>query len=445
MAENGQDRLESWKEIAVAIGRDTRTAMRWAKERGMPVHRVPGGERGRVFASRLEIERWLRGASQTQSDHGQVAVDDEEPSPCAATQEPAIAGPTPSTRKILGRRFYVWVAALLVADIVLIAAFARWRSGRTDSASLPARVSFTPDAVHAFGADGHELWMHSFPRLLDPVWLPEDKGLDTFVRIGDLRGDGQTEVLIVAGWRLGPNPDDPLHSELECFSSAGQLLWVYSPNRKFQFGDHELVDQWSIYDLYLSPSKEPSIWVSVEHRIWGNSFVVQLDPATGRDTLRFVNTGTIAKLAELTTGGVTYLLASGFNNEGDGGSLAMIDERKSFAASPQSAGTRHKCVTCPAGAPDYYLVFPRSEINRITETYVNFVDQVRTEGDVIELTKFELTEANGTSTIYSLRFQNGIQPIGCGHPRMVGARFTSSLHAPTNDDYLELATTKIAE
>ena len=52
------DRLESWKEIAAFIGRDERTAMRWAAH-GMPVHRVPGGKRGRVFASRKEISRWL--------------------------------------------------------------------------------------------------------------------------------------------------------------------------------------------------------------------------------------------------------------------------------------------------------------------------------------------------------------------------------------------------
>src|SRR2546422_656581 len=36
--ENGTNRLESWKEIALFIGREVRTAMRWAKSQRMPVH-----------------------------------------------------------------------------------------------------------------------------------------------------------------------------------------------------------------------------------------------------------------------------------------------------------------------------------------------------------------------------------------------------------------------
>jgi Tol biopolymer transport system component len=58
MAENGIERLESWKEIASFIGRDQRTAMRWAKEQGMPVRRDPASKRGRVFAYRSELAKW---------------------------------------------------------------------------------------------------------------------------------------------------------------------------------------------------------------------------------------------------------------------------------------------------------------------------------------------------------------------------------------------------
>ena len=35
------DKLETWKEIAVYLGRDLRTVMRWEKERSLPVHRLP--------------------------------------------------------------------------------------------------------------------------------------------------------------------------------------------------------------------------------------------------------------------------------------------------------------------------------------------------------------------------------------------------------------------
>ena len=51
MPENSsaRGRLDSWKEIADYLKRDIRTAIRWGKHRGMPVHRVPGGKRQAVF------------------------------------------------------------------------------------------------------------------------------------------------------------------------------------------------------------------------------------------------------------------------------------------------------------------------------------------------------------------------------------------------------------
>lgn len=52
-------RLDSWKEIADYLKRDVRTAIRWEKERRLPVHRVPGGKRQAVFAHRQEIDAWM--------------------------------------------------------------------------------------------------------------------------------------------------------------------------------------------------------------------------------------------------------------------------------------------------------------------------------------------------------------------------------------------------
>jgi tetratricopeptide (TPR) repeat protein len=52
-------RLDSWKEIASFFGRDERTVRRWEKENALPVRRVPGGTKGRVFAYESELRRWL--------------------------------------------------------------------------------------------------------------------------------------------------------------------------------------------------------------------------------------------------------------------------------------------------------------------------------------------------------------------------------------------------
>jgi adenylate cyclase len=54
------ERLDSWKEIARYLGREVRTVQRWALERSLPVHRLPGGDRPRVYALKSELDAWLR-------------------------------------------------------------------------------------------------------------------------------------------------------------------------------------------------------------------------------------------------------------------------------------------------------------------------------------------------------------------------------------------------
>ena len=56
------DRLRSWKEIASFFGTDERTVRRW-EQRGLPVHRIPGGARATVYAELAEVEAWMQGRS----------------------------------------------------------------------------------------------------------------------------------------------------------------------------------------------------------------------------------------------------------------------------------------------------------------------------------------------------------------------------------------------
>lgn len=51
-------RLDGWKSIAAYFDRDRTTVIRWARERGLPVHRLPGGKTGTVYALREDLDRW---------------------------------------------------------------------------------------------------------------------------------------------------------------------------------------------------------------------------------------------------------------------------------------------------------------------------------------------------------------------------------------------------
>jgi TolB-like protein/Tfp pilus assembly protein PilF len=80
--------LISWKEIAVFLNRAERTVKRWERERGLPVHRVPGRERGGVFAYPSELTDWLKGKADELEAEDQAS---EEPDAGLATEQ-AVSG-----------------------------------------------------------------------------------------------------------------------------------------------------------------------------------------------------------------------------------------------------------------------------------------------------------------------------------------------------------------
>jgi hypothetical protein len=94
-------RLESWKEIAGFFNRDEKTVRRWEKDLGLPVHRLPGVSKGRVYAFAQELSEWsakprtLRAEGASESDPELVV------SPVAVIAPPEIfaaRAPRPSFR-----------------------------------------------------------------------------------------------------------------------------------------------------------------------------------------------------------------------------------------------------------------------------------------------------------------------------------------------------------
>lgn len=76
-----ENRLDSWKEIAVYLGRDVTTVQRWEKREGMPVHRHIHAKRGSVYALTPELDGWLQGRRQ-----GVAAAQAEKPQPDATVE-----------------------------------------------------------------------------------------------------------------------------------------------------------------------------------------------------------------------------------------------------------------------------------------------------------------------------------------------------------------------
>lgn len=84
--ENG--RLDGWKAISDHLGWHVRTVMRWEQSRGLPVHRVPGGQRHAVFAFRQELDEWLKNGHLDHED----LVEDTELQPNAVASDRTDSG-----------------------------------------------------------------------------------------------------------------------------------------------------------------------------------------------------------------------------------------------------------------------------------------------------------------------------------------------------------------
>jgi len=100
-----EDRLDSWKEIAAYLNRDVTTVQRWEKREGMPVHRHLHDRIGSVYASRAELDAWMRSRNlRASQESGNNAA-----SPNPPAQPPGSAISTPRTK---------WTFVLPLAAVV---------------------------------------------------------------------------------------------------------------------------------------------------------------------------------------------------------------------------------------------------------------------------------------------------------------------------------------
>src|SRR6266571_616264 len=130
-------RLDSWKEIATYLNRTERTVIRWEKTRGLPVHRLPGGQA--VFAYRHELDAWLKSGSAMRP-----IPDEEKPKDASdhdAIERPLIVGtPVPAQRRSKNR-LSVGMAAVLGVGLLLTI-------GVVAKLLLPRRFSSSAQLVH---------------------------------------------------------------------------------------------------------------------------------------------------------------------------------------------------------------------------------------------------------------------------------------------------------
>jgi acyl-CoA reductase-like NAD-dependent aldehyde dehydrogenase len=85
MKPGSSGRLDSWKEIATYLRSSVRSARRWEKEEGLPVHRHLHGKGDSMYAFRTELDVWRnsRGRNGDRDSAEEIIRISGEPQTCA--------------------------------------------------------------------------------------------------------------------------------------------------------------------------------------------------------------------------------------------------------------------------------------------------------------------------------------------------------------------------
>lgn len=119
-------RLNGWKEIGAFFQKNERTVKRW-EQRGLPVHRLPGGAKTAVFAYADELETWLN------SSRNVAQIEDPEPDSSSEQAPP----PKPARH----HRYVIAAAVGIVMVLALGDASTLIRQDTVGDPTLAARVT----------------------------------------------------------------------------------------------------------------------------------------------------------------------------------------------------------------------------------------------------------------------------------------------------------------
>lgn len=158
---------------------------------------------------------------------------------------------------------------------------------------------------------------------------------------------------------------------------GGELIWLTSdgaPQRTFAFDDRltftagEYGAPWGVTDFREDDTTDTGrVALSAHHYTWWPSMVTVIDE-TGQRHGTFVNAGWIERVHWLSP---DQLLVAGFSNPRDGGVAAILDVNALDGQSPDTGDAQYRCSTCGGGQPLRYVVMPRTEVNRASQSRFN--------------------------------------------------------------------------
>ncbi len=341
-----EERLASWKEIAAYLGCDERTCLRWEKKLGLPVHRMEGASKSRVFAYREELDRWMR-------------------------ERITLANvPTPllQPRLFLRKSHRVFVA---IAALVGVAIAAIWIGSRTGS--IPSNFRIEDSTFFALNKKGRTLWSYntglfnlrdeSFyrDRFQIKVRAKTEDALFPLLLMKDINGDGRAEVLFAL-----KTQDEFNEGRILCFNDRGKLLWDFAAGRELLYGDAIYARDYRVAGIGLHDFDGDGLPKIFFFAYQKPDFPCQLGVLNAKGELigEYWNSGFFSDIVflDIDGDGRDEVLAAGLNNEYGKGCLVAFAPDRISGSSPQR-NPAFLCRDLAPGSELFYVLFPRTDVD----------------------------------------------------------------------------------
>jgi hypothetical protein len=235
--------------------------------------------------------------------------------------------------------------------------FSLWRALvplATQASSMdPVSVTAVGRTLKALGPDGSVLWEATMDVPLDAPDVAEIRRHGTAV--GDLDGDGRHDV-VIAG-----NKTD--HGGVYAWNHAGRPRFRHHFTRHVTFGEYACPPARATNVQFETAPRFPgTVWAWGHHPLYFPAVLQRLD-ARGRVQSEYWSNGYIDSVKSLVLRGRPVTFVGAVNNDQRGASLAVF--YGDVNGSAPSANPAYQCRGCPAGAPDAFLVFPRSRLQAV--------------------------------------------------------------------------------
>ena len=270
---------------------------------------------------------------------------------------PSVTAPILATGALLQRQSWPWLLLAVVAFAFVVGLYAR--PGLVAAGDL--NVEATAGGVIARDTAGVEQWRHEFAA----GYMTALPSAPVQVVAGKNPG-----VYVATSYRARQLEDQVEGGELSLFDLRGRLERSFSFSDRVSFHGQSYGAPWAITAFAVNQAGgEYAVAVTAHHYSWDPGLLTILD-ADWRRRGTFAHAGWIEQVRWLDQ---KRLVIGGFSNAHDGGMVALLDAAALDGQGPEPSGSRHFCETCGPNAPLKMLIFPRTELNRLSGSPFNRV------------------------------------------------------------------------